>query len=396
MNCKLTSRVLIIGGDHHNTLAVVRCLGRRKVDILVVVHTQQRELKKIDLSCSRYTKGRIEIVSEREEEILNLLNLHKQDGCKQIIFPCSDFAAYIIDKNSEALSKYYILPGFKENPGYIVYLMDKMHQKMFANQYKIPMAKTWSVKTVDGNFLIPEDMVYPCIVKPEMSVNGNKADITISQNRDELQCALKEFSKKQYTELVIQEFLKKQYEACAFGVLLDSSPYCSGGIIKKINEFPPQGGGSLSFAQFTDDKILQMRVHEVLEILYKKGYRGAYDIEFFVCDNEIYLNEMNFRHSGNGYALIQNKVYAPFYWCIDAAGLPLSNNWKYIAESGKYNMDEILHLRLLKRKIISKQEFLQALLKTNAFARIDIRDLCGTYGFFRKLISESLYKMCNR
>jgi len=41
------------------------------------------------------------------------------------------------------------------------------------------------------------------------------------------------------------------------------------------------------------------------------GYSGNIDIELFLINDELYLNEVNFRNSGDVYACFNNKVYYP-------------------------------------------------------------------------------------
>lgn len=42
---EIDNPIIIIGGDHHNTLAVIRDLGRHKCDIFVLVHTNSTNKK---------------------------------------------------------------------------------------------------------------------------------------------------------------------------------------------------------------------------------------------------------------------------------------------------------------------------------------------------------------
>ena len=145
-------RIIIIGADHHNTLAVIRCLGRKKCNISILVHSSLQKLNDIKISHSKYAKGKTQIISENTDDLIAWLKNNADDE-KQIIFPCSDFAEYTIDSNYELLRENYILPGFKNAPGKCAFLMDKWNQYNFLAAKNIPTAKTWKVTKSEENSL---------------------------------------------------------------------------------------------------------------------------------------------------------------------------------------------------------------------------------------------------
>lgn len=226
----IPNKIIIIGGDHHNTLAVIRDLGKYKCNISVLVHGKFESKKMIRVSHSKYAQNCTFSVPDNEQGIIDwLLDNKKEMGLKPILFPCSDLAAYVIDSHYKQLSPFYILPGFINNPGRVAYLMDKKHQKEFAEENGIPMARTWELKNTAGAFCVPEDAIFPCIIKPEISAFGNKADIKICQDETELKIALALLANEGYEKLILQQFLKKEYEVCAYGCLINQHPTKTGG-----------------------------------------------------------------------------------------------------------------------------------------------------------------------
>ena len=392
---KKLPRVLIIGGDHHNTLAMIRCFGEKEIDLRILLHTEKSDISDIHLASSRYAENKIELVGENSEAIMDALFRNILPNEKQVLFPCSDFAEYIIDSHVDELKNSYILPGFQNYPGKVACLMNKMQQKMFAEKYHIPMAKTWLIKKENDIFSVPPDIIFPCILKPELSAMGSKGDIKICYTEQELTIALLELSKKGYATILLQQFLKKIYEVCAFGAMFDIAPHYSGGITKKINEYPPEGGGSLTFAQFTKSEAIEKAVNQVRDVLFDLGYRGMYDIEFLVCENKIYLNEINFRHSGNGYALIQNGVYSPYFYYLSVIDADLPTDGLFNINKEYFHMDEMLELQLLKSGGISVKNFIKSIFKAKAFAKFDIHDLKGSFAYYNWIfvyIRNKLFK----
>ena len=48
------NRVLVIGGDHHNTLAVIRSLGKENIPFKVLVHGDYSSINDIHIAASKY------------------------------------------------------------------------------------------------------------------------------------------------------------------------------------------------------------------------------------------------------------------------------------------------------------------------------------------------------
>lgn len=391
---QLDNEVIVIGADHHNTLAVIRCLGKLKCRQKILIHTDRQDTDNVHVAKSRYAVGKVSCVAESAEAILQWLQNHATDE-KRLLIPCTDLAAYVIDINYAMLSEHYVLPGFKNAPGKVVHLMDKWEQSKFAAEHGLPMAKTWSLKNNSG-FVLPEDMLYPCIVKPEVSAFGSKGDIAICTTPQELGDTLARLASASYDALVVQQFLNKEYEVCAYGCLVEDRRFCAGGTIRKVREFPPKGGGSLTFAQFIDVEEVNRLRDKVLDILYRLGYRGQYDIELLVCQEGVYLNEINFRHSGNGYGLVQNGVFAPYLWCADAVGADISATMKTQVRTGKYHMDELSDLMHLKDNHVFVLAWVGDCLRTSAFSKWDIADLKGAFAYYAPLLKAAFRKVFRR
>lgn len=390
--CEIKNKILVIGTDDHNTLAVVRDLGRHGCDISVLIHGEFHSIHDVKISKSRYGKNRTDYADNSTAEIYKWIE--KKAGCrnefKTIVFPCSDLAAYTVDYYKTQLAE-CITPGFKNHPGRVVELMDKAKQKEFAVRNQIPMAKTWRFK-INGNNDI--DIPYPCILKPEVSAKGRKGDIRICENKQELDEAVEMLSQNGYKEVVLQEFLIKQYEVCAFGCIADVAPQkYIGGYIRKLREWPPHGGGSMSASQFIRTRELDEIILKVTEILYLQSYRGLYDIEFLVCDNGIYLNEINFRHSGNGFGLIDNGVCVPYYYCKVCAGSKISKDELLTPKEGQVIMEEVGDFKHRAAHNLSTLKWFQQFLRCSAYSVINMNDIPGTVAFLGERIRNLVNKL---
>lgn len=148
---------------------------------------------------------------------------------------------------------------------------------------------------------------------------GSKNDIKRCDNKTELERVFEEYRYKGYKKLLVQEFLNKKCEVCTLGALFNSKNgeenICGGVLIKERETF----NGSTSYAvcaadvndleqnvkhtynnlgnklsNVTEQELIDVvRINKkLLERLYDNDYKGSYDIEYFICDDGIYLNEI--------------------------------------------------------------------------------------------------------
>ena len=393
----LKNKIIIVGADHHNTLAAIRCFGSMDCRIEVLfTSTTSKDINEIKCSYSKYCKGKASIVSRDEKAIVEwLMKYGKEDGEKVILFPCTDFVQYAFDLYYNILEKDFIFPGIINNPGRVSFLMDKWNQSVYAKEHHFPMAKTWEYNLEDTGKL-PQDMIYPCIVKPDLSAHGSKADISICKTSDELYSILQTFKKKGYCNVLIQQFIKKDYEVCAFGCLVNVDD-CEdstndiiqkanyGCYIRKLREYPIGGGGSLTYAVTIEDARIHKLLQQILFVLYLEGFRGNYDIEFLVCSEEVYLNEINFRHSGNGFALIKFGIPAPYISCLGLIGNTDYINYPHKVKAGLYLIDELNDIEHIREYRLNFFSWAFDYIRSKAYAKFMLQDLPGTLAFYRPM-----------
>lgn len=105
------------------------------------------------------------------------------------------------------------------------------------------------------------------------------------------------------------------------------------------------------------------------------------------------MNEINFRHSGNGYALVQNGVLAPYAWCLDVSGTALPKRLKKTVKVGKTHMDEIPDMINRKEYKVSFFKWFTSFIFTSARAKFDLRDLSGTKAYYNPIIKKRFAKL---
>jgi predicted ATP-grasp superfamily ATP-dependent carboligase len=374
---KFDNRVIVLGGDHHNTLAAIRCFGKYSYDMKVGILAFDGS-NHCRVAGSKYALNSCTVLRDETKTHEWLLNEGKQLSEKGFIIPCSDMAALIIDKYYNALDQFYFVPGFHGAPGKVITLMDKFEQKKFADANGIKMAKTWEINVNDNE--ISSIDTYPCILKPQISAFGSKADIRVVQNESELLEVMLAYKEAGYRSVLCQQFLSKLYEACAYGYIPQGDAEPQGLIIRKIHE---NHGGSTAFAQIIKDESIDSEVKKISSLLQSDGYNGLYDYEFFICEDGIYLNEINFRQSGNGYVTVNLGCPSPVDWACSHINIPTESIRDF---SGQYHMDDVGELIAVRHRELKVWTFVRELLQSHNCAVLNLHDIKGTISYYKSLI----------
>lgn len=349
MNGKNKNEVIIIGGNHHNLLGIARGLGKKGVKSNAIITNDNRYpyVKK-----SKYIKKSF-IVPEDEKRVLEKLLLFKST-IKPVVFPCSDFAAYVIDKNYEKLKEFFILPSIRNTELEISKYMDKHLQSIIANQNGVETLKTLEFNTNARNIEI--DINYPVIIKPKLSIYGSKNDMYICQNLNEIKSAFNELSKKSIIEVIIQEYLEYDYEISLIGLSIDNTIQIPCGV-KKINSYP-YGKGAMCFGKVICNKNLReiINLDCIKNMMSSIEYSGLFDIDLFIKNNKVYLNEINFRNSANSYSLMKYEISLPYIYYIEKTQGNNINSEEYILNDF-FVVEDFNEKRLLHEKKITKKQY---------------------------------------
>lgn len=335
------NKVIIFGGDHYNALGLARMFGVNGIKpygILIITKEHEKEV----YACkSRYWEECWLVYSE-EEGLKKILELFVHEAEMPVIIPSSDGAEVIIDNNYNILKDYFFLPSINDTQGEISKLMNKVNQIKWARSIGLKTVESWDLSLLENN-CIDKIKIYPCILKPVISSEGEKTDIVKCNDLEEALHAIDVLKRKGYKKILAQEFIKKDYEMELFGCITKYSKLTPYLLSKHIREWPPIAG-SVSCHEFIIEKEYKDVAESILKKIMDYGYNGNIDIELFMVKGEIYLNEVNFRNSGDVYACFYNKLYYSLIWYLDIIGRDVSNmNMTY--DNTKYAMNETTDFR---------------------------------------------------
>lgn len=331
------NKVILIGGNHHNGLGLVRSFGINHIYPYGIIIGEGSKN-----SFVRYSKfwKKTWALDDKDKIVDFLLNTFGNEKERPVIIPWSDTAAEVIDENINKLNSSFIVPSINGEQSSIVQLMDKSKQVDFANKFGIPMANSYVVELPCHN--LPEGIHYPCIIKPVVSTEGLKTDIRVFNNQAELLDYFSRLTEIGYKRILVQDFINYDYEVGFIGSCSSNPAY----LINKKVRIWPRVGGSNSFVQRDNNILVQDMCNTILNALISIGYSGMFDVELLCLQDKVYLNEINWRSSGNSFFSLGSEVFYAVIWYYSVIGYEVPNGMKRTNEDESfYAMNESTDLR---------------------------------------------------
>lgn len=377
----LKNKVILIGGNHHNGLGLARSFGVNGIKPYGVIVGEGAEHGFVRKS--KYW-AKTWVIKSDDEIVEFLLNAFQNEKEKPVIIPYSDGAAEEIDLNLDRLKEHFLLPSIGGQQGKIAELMDKQKQVEFAQTYGIPMAKSCVVDLND--IRLPEDMIYPCIVKPVVSAEGEKSDIRKCDTETQTVAYLQELRQKGYHRFLVQEYLNYDTEYLMVGSISGQNQCWVNS--KKIRVWPVVGGSS-SCLQVTNQKNVSDFFESVRYAFQQITYDGFYDVDVLQVNGKLYLNEVNWRNSGTIYSVLGSKVYYPVNWYYWKTKNQSPENFtQSCLDETVYTIDESLDLRHVACGNITLKQWLRDKKKSKAFALWYTPDMRPAIAQYLHLLKE--------
>lgn len=352
------NKILVIGGNHHNTLGVIRSLGYKglKPDVLLI-----SDIIKPYVSYSRYIEH-LDIIQSETQITEYLIDNRKKYDNKPVIISCADIVTSELDSNFEKLSDFYTLPIGKGN---LTQIMNKQYMCQIANECGI----LTPISIYFKNIVFDSDSKY--IIKPLKSINGAKSDIAIIKNIDELN---NYFSSSHCENIQIQKYIDKELEFQLIGCSLNSGETV---IIPGASIILRQPDNTnTGFLKYVPLKEFQYDgLENCKQFIRTIGYSGLFSMEFLRGkDGKDYFMEINMRNDGNAICVTAAGVNLPYIWYSYCSG---SDEWQ---SEAKHEIKETIvmpeyddFVNVLKRKI-SLVDWIKDVRRTDCFMEYDKTD----------------------
>ncbi len=376
--------VVVVGSHHHNTLGVIRGLGREGLKPIVIMTNRSQ---KPYILRSKYILETVAL-NNSLEVVPYLLKRFEGNAEKIVLIACHDKISEIIDCNRAALSQWFYAPG--TNDRRLGSLVNKSIMTELAAQ--IGLTVPYSINS-DDNIDI-DKLPYPVITKPSASKDGSKRDIKILKSPTALLSFLEERKGRKFQ---IQQYITKSFEFQLIGCSIDGgNEIVIPGISKLIRTGSGSNTGFLEYTALTSD--FETTLAKTKDFIKATGYSGLFSVEFLRgVDGTDYFMEINFRNDGNAICTTNAGANLPYFWvqrCIGAeTPIPIIDHTEYV-------MPEYNELGMWFSGIISTKEFIKDFRQVTSYMEYAPDDPAPTHGhwdfrlkLFLTIVKKPLYKL---
>ena len=313
--------VIVLSRNYSTGLGVIRSLGAAGYKVDLVASTKKKGSSVI-ASCSKYVHISVEVLSPKiqgdsGEGLLRVLEGYRKD-CreKMVLFPADDFTASIVAAHQDTLREHFYMPEVRSMS--FAEAMDKTVQGMLARETGLRTPDEWVID-LRGDIVIPDGIRYPCFVKPLQSVSGQKTEMKKCYDAVQLQKHLAQMQAFfRDRSVLVQEFLHIDKEYDLSGVCLDQEIIIPA-VIEKTHIAQHERGVTMAGKMQPVD-VLGEAKEKVFAMLRKLRYVGMFDMEFNLCGDKIYFNEINLRSGGPNFAYYLNGVNLPAIFVKELTG----------------------------------------------------------------------------
>ena len=367
--------VIVFGNDHTNSVGVIQSLGKAGYRSIGLVYGFKSDFVK----SSKYVE-RIISAKDAQACIDKLVEANFNIQEKMPIIATCDMAALTLERNKERLKDRFL---FEHAINYTLdYLAKKENQVRMAINAGFNVPKSWNLNDTKQ---IPDDVTYPCLIKPLISCEGAKSDIRVCYSREELE---KNLNSLDYTKKVLlQQYIKRDYEISILGCGLSSGVCLIPAIENKLTLYPKYVGlECLANMQSLEDGPIKTSIENLVSAV---GYVGLFSVEMMHCkdDGKFYFTEINLRNDGAEAFVTKYGANLPLNHVEDLLGLPLTKQTEY---HPGYYIGEMHHFASVACGDISVWTWLKEIRKSNGFLMSHSGDMKP---FFIQFINPILRKL---
>lgn len=297
--------VIVIGQNSSIILGQVRALGQAGYKVHVLKTTDTKPKKKSYELYSKYINTYGYISKSNEEEFIRLLlNKYADANAKKVLIPCDDNVASYFDGHCQELQPFFIFPNVNYEKGRISYFMNKATQKELVNQCELNAPKGWTIEWQNGKYSIPDDIEYPCFVKPEVYHVLRKVLMKKCDNRQELEAVIRQCPKD--LPMLVEQYIDITQEYGVSGISVNGKVMITS-LIKKVDTYlGTTASGTLSPMSLYPE--LKAKLTKFVE---KMNYTGIFDIDLYESNGKMYFCECNLRLGNSGVATLLNGINLP-------------------------------------------------------------------------------------
>lgn len=282
------NKAIILGNDHTNSIGLIHSLGRCGVYTIVVVWGRKTGM----VPASKYVS---EFYGAATPQACLDLIVEKYANSNDtfVIFPGCDGAAVVLEEYRDRLSTNFLFQHIDSQYS-LKELDNKNLQVEIAGKSGFRTPKSWDLESLND---IPADIVFPCIIKSLIAMEGSKSDLLVCENHEQLKANLNMVLSRT-PHVQVQQYIEKDFDFDVMGCRFSDGEIYIPVCLKKLGIYPPKVGlATVSETMPVPDEIIEAATKYIKEV----DYYGIFDFEYMhsTIDGQNYFIECNLRNSGS-------------------------------------------------------------------------------------------------
>jgi len=286
------SSVIILGNDHTNTLGLVQSAAMVGYEVYAAVWG----LKTGMVKRSRYLSKKILGGQNANECVERILNTSFPDNNPIPILCSCDGAALAVERYKTDLAPRFICEH--TNGAYSINeLQEKSLQVALATKAGFNVPESFIVIDIHDIEERRVKITFPCIFKALKSVEGDKGDLTICSDYNELHEKAK-LTLRKTPRILVQQYIERDYEISILGCGLNNGECVIPCVEDKLTLFP-KNVGLECLARIKPLENVDV-IDCISELIRITGYVGLFSVEMMhsKTDDKFYFTEINLRNDG--------------------------------------------------------------------------------------------------
>lgn len=305
---QIENKIIVFGGNHHNTLGLVRSMGENGFSVIVFL--EPCNLNFCNLRFSKYIV-KLHFLSTMNNALDVLRSEYWNEKDKPIILCGSDASISLLDAHYNKLKNHFFIFNINGQQGRINAMMNKLNTFPIAKKNGLSTIRTWQVSDIRN---LPEDIIFPCLTKGINSNTSSKDDIFVCKNRKDLEICLRDG-----VDYIIQEYIEKDYEIDIVGFAYNhGKDIFVPGVVRKIRDEIHHQSDYIRLDDLSAYPLINIEI--IRQFITDIGYEGIFSIEMIGKSEKLYFLEINMRNDGTGYLYTAAGVNYPLCWALYCTG----------------------------------------------------------------------------
>ena len=308
---------IVMCRNYSMRLGITRAAGMAGCDVVVIQTQRKGTSSAIDIVSKYVVESKLSREPDSTALIETIMGYRNADR-PVILLPSDDWTASIVDSNLNVLSPYFLTPHVDHQQGAMLRIMDKCRQKELAKAAGANVAKGWICHHEEKGYIIPDDVTYPCFIKPVESYTGAmKKFLQRCDNKEQLLDVLQSIPSEFQKDILIEEYHAIDKEYAVLGLSLGDHS-----IIPAFIQMDNSMDGITATGSVHPMSQLPGMETVIARFMASTHLTGLFDIDLYESGGKMYFNELNARYGASGFAVTKSVANLPGLFIRHLLGEP--------------------------------------------------------------------------